>query len=46
MKLDSGRDKDRQDAEEIIKLVKIRSIKDIINKLKEYSFQPDLSLIL
>ena len=46
MKLDSGRDKDKQDAGEIIKLVKTRSIKDIINKLKEYSFQPDLSLIL
>jgi len=46
MKLDSGRDRDRQDAGEIIKLVKIRSIKDIINKLKEYGFQPDLSLIL
>lgn len=46
MKLDSGRDKVRQDVGEIIKLVKIRSIKDIINKLKEYSFQPDLSLIL
>ncbi len=46
MKLDSGRDRDRQDAGEIIKLVKIRSIKDVINKLKEYSFQPDLSVIL
>ena len=46
MKLDSGRDRDRQDSGEIIKLVKIRSIKDIINKLKEYGFQPDLSLIL
>lgn len=46
MKLDSGQDKDWQDAVEIIKLVKISSIKDIINKLKEYSFQPDLSLIL
>ena len=29
-----------------MKLVKIRSIKDVINKLKEYGFQPDLSLIL
>lgn len=46
MKLDSGRDKDRQEAGEIIKLVKTRSIKDIINKPKEYSFQPALSLIL
>ena len=26
--------------------MKISSIKDIINKLKEYGFQPDLSLIL
>jgi hypothetical protein len=26
--------------------VKIRSIKDIISKLKENSFQPDLSFIL
>lgn len=25
---------------------KIRSIKEVINKLKEYGFQPDLSLIL
>ena len=46
MKLESGRDRDRQDAGEIMKLVKIRSIKDVINKLKEYGFQPDLSLIL
>ena len=46
MKLDSGRDKDKQHAGKIIKLVKTRSIKDIINKLKEYGFQPDLSLIL
>lgn len=46
MKLYSGRDNDRQDAGEIIKQVKIRSIKEIINKLEEYSFQPDLSLIL
>ncbi|WP_240622433.1 hypothetical protein [Streptococcus agalactiae] len=46
MKLDSGRDRDRQDAGDIIKLAKIRSIKEVINKLKEYGFQPDLSLIL
>ncbi|MFS9164084.1 hypothetical protein [Streptococcus mitis] len=46
MKLDSGQDNDRQDAGEIIKLVKIRSIKDIINKLQEYGFQSNLSLIL
>lgn len=46
MKLDSGRDKDKQHAGEIIKLVKTRSIKDIINKLKENSFHPDLSMIL
>ena len=46
MKLDSGRDRDRQDAGDIIKLIKIRSIKDVTNKLKEYGFQPDLSLIL
>ena len=46
MKLDSVRDNDRQDAGEIIKLVKIRSIKDIINKLQEYGFQSNLSLIL
>ena len=31
---------------DIIKLIKIRSIKDVTNKLKEYGFQPDLSLIL
>lgn len=46
MKLESGRDRDRQDAGDIIKLIKIRSIKDVTNKLKEYGFQPDLSLIL
>ena len=46
MKLDSVRDNDRQDAGEIIKLVKIRSIKDIINKLQEYGFQSNLSLLL
>lgn len=46
MKLESGLDKDRLDAGEIIKQVKIRSIKEIINKLEEYGFQPDLSLIL
>lgn len=46
MKLDSGRDRDRQDAGDIIKLVKICSIKDIINKLKEYGFQPDISMVL
>lgn len=46
MKLDSGRDRDRQDAGEIIKLLKIRSIKDAMNKLKEYGFQPDISMIL
>ncbi|CYU34008.1 Uncharacterised protein [Streptococcus suis] len=46
MKLESGRDRDRQDAGEIIKLVKIRSIKDVINKLKEYGFQPDISMVL
>ena len=46
MKLDSGRDRDRQDAGDIIKLAKIRSIKEVINKLKEYDFQLDLSLIL
>ena len=46
MKLDSGRDRDRQDAGEIIKLVKIRSIKDVITKLKEYGFQPDISMVL
>lgn len=31
-------ERDRQDAGDIIKLIKIRSIKDIINKLKEYGF--------
>lgn len=46
MKLDSGRDRDRQDAGEIIKLLKIHSIKDVIHKLKEYGFQPDLSMVL
>ncbi len=46
MKLESGRDRDRQDAGDIIKLVEIRSIKDVSNKLKEYGFQPDLSMIL
>ena len=46
MKLESGRDRDRQDAGDIIKLIKIRSIKDVTNKLNEYGFQPDLSLIL
>ena len=46
MKLESGRDRDRQDAGEIVKLVKIRSIKDVIGQLREYGFQPDLSLIL
>ena len=46
MKLDSGQDNDGQDAGEIIKLVKIRSIKDIINKLQEYGFQSNRSLIL
>ncbi|HEN0458259.1 DUF6036 family nucleotidyltransferase [Streptococcus suis] len=46
MKLESGRDRDRQDAGDIIKLVKIHSIKDVIHKLKEYGFQPDISLIL
>ncbi|CRH89994.1 Uncharacterised protein [Chlamydia trachomatis] len=46
MKLESGRDRDRQDAGDIIRLVKIRSIREVINKLKEYGFQPDISLIL
>ena len=46
MKLESGRDRDRQDAGDIIKLVKIPSIKDVIAKLKEYGFQPDISMIL
>ena len=42
IKLDRGRDRYRQDSREIIKLVEIRSIKDIINKLNEYRFQPDI----
>lgn len=46
MKLESVRDRDRQDAGDIIKLIKIRSIKNVTNKLKEYGFQPNLSLIL
>ncbi len=46
MKLESGRNRDRQDAGDIIKLGEIRSIKAVINKLKEDGFQPDLSLIL
>lgn len=46
MKLESGRDRDRQDVGDIIRLVKIRSMKSVINKLKEYGFQSDLSLIL
>ena len=46
MKLESGRDRDKQDIGDIIRLVKIYSVKDVINKLKEYGFQPDLSLIL
>ena len=46
MKLESGRDRDRQDAGEIIKLIKIRSPKEVISKLKEYRFEPDISLIL
>ena len=46
MKLESGRDRDRQDVGDIIRLVKIRSMKGVINKLKEYGFQSDLSLIL
>lgn len=46
MKLESGRDRDRQDAGDIIRLIKANSIKDITNKLKEYGFQPDRSLIL
>lgn len=46
MKLESGRARDRQDAGEIIKLVKIRSVKDIINELKEHGFEPDISMIL
>ena len=46
MKLESGRERDRQDAGEIIKLLKIWSIKDVIVKLKEYGFQPDISMVL
>lgn len=46
MKLESGRDRDKQDAGDIIRLVKILSLKEVINRLKEYGFQSDLSLIL
>ncbi|HEL0635825.1 TPA: potassium transporter peripheral membrane component [Streptococcus equi subsp. zooepidemicus] len=46
MKLESGRDRDRQDAGDIIKLAKIRSPKKLINTLEEYGFQPDISMIL
>lgn len=46
MKLESGRDRNRQDAGDIIRLVKIRSIEDVTNKFKAYGLQPDLSLIL
>jgi len=46
MKLENGRPRDRQDVGDIIKLAKIRSIKDVINKFKGYRFQPDLSFIL
>lgn len=46
MKLESEQDRDKQDSGEIIKLVKIRSIKDAVNKLKEYGFEPDVSMIL
>ena len=46
MKLESWRDRDRQDAGKIIKLLKITSIKNIVNELKKYGFQPDISLVL
>ncbi|MCD3389965.1 potassium transporter peripheral membrane component [Streptococcus equi subsp. zooepidemicus] len=46
MKLESGRDRDRQDAGDIIKLANIRSPKKLINTLEEYGFQPDISMIL
>ncbi|MGT2949412.1 DUF6036 family nucleotidyltransferase [Streptococcus devriesei] len=46
MKLESGRDRDRQDAGDIIKLIKVLSPKELINKLQDYGFQPDISMIL
>lgn len=46
MKLESGRDRDRQDAGDIIKLVQFRSPEGLIHQLKEYGFQPDMSMVL
>lgn len=46
MKLDSGRERDRQDAGDIIRLSDYQSPKEVISLLKSYHFQPDLSLVL
>ncbi|HFI0667113.1 TPA: DUF6036 family nucleotidyltransferase [Streptococcus suis] len=46
MKLESGRDRDKQDAGEIVKLEEIRSIKEIHQKLKEFGFHLDISIVL
>ncbi|HFI0537094.1 TPA: potassium transporter peripheral membrane component, partial [Streptococcus suis] len=46
MKLESGRDRDKQDAGEIVKLEEIKSIKEIHQKLKEFGFHLDISIVL
>lgn len=46
MKLESGRDRDRQDAGEIIKLIQNRSPKETIRRLGDYGFAPDLLMVL
>lgn len=46
MKLDSGRDRDRQDAGDIIKLSNIKSLKEVKDILKNDGFQTDLSMLL
>lgn len=46
MKLESGRNRDKQDIADIIKISKIKSPKQLEIKLKKYHFQTDMSMIL
>ena len=46
MKLESGRERDKKDVGQIIRLENIVSPKQLVTALSEYQFQPDLSVVL
>lgn len=46
MKMESGRNRDRQDIDEIIRLANISSPKGLLNDLKGYNFNIDISILL